>query len=251
MPTPLFELDGVNRFSDRADAYALGRPSYPLAAIDWALQNKNAPRVLDAGAGTGIGTRLLRERGARTIALDPNLAMLATASDVRPSVCGAGETLPFTESAFDVVTSFNAFHWMKPDPALREMRRVLRPDGHLALIWNDWDASDPFTAQFVEIMRSYAGDHPPEDRAAEVAPLFASPYFEHVVRRDFANRHLMSLEQLRARVASIGYLPRQEPLWSEIQRRFDELYARHADPAGRVTHHYVTCVFLSTPVATS
>ncbi|MEO8035282.1 MAG: methyltransferase domain-containing protein, partial [Acidobacteriota bacterium] len=98
MPTPLFELDGVNRFSDRADAYALGRPSYPLPAIDWTLQNRSAPRVLDAGAGTGIGSRLLRDRGARTIALDPNLAMLAAGGRSLPLACGAAEELPFDAS---------------------------------------------------------------------------------------------------------------------------------------------------------
>jgi SAM-dependent methyltransferase len=47
------------------------------------------------------------------------------------------ESLPFSDQAFDVVVSTNAFHYFRnPLGALEEMARVLRPNGRLVI--TDW-----------------------------------------------------------------------------------------------------------------
>jgi len=249
--TPLYELDGVNRFSDRAEAYARGRPSYPAGALRWIMQAARVPGPisLDIGAGTGIATRLLAAEGARITGLDPNAAMVVVGrgDTAEPWVCGRGESLPFQSAAFDLVTVFNAFHWLQPLPAMFEMRRVLRAGGVLAVAWNDWDESDECTRDFVRLMRSYAGNHPPEDRASEVAPLYASREFQEVQRRDFANVHVMNRGGLHDRIRSVGYIPRGEPWTSDIHARIEALFDRHVRADGTVSHHYTTCVFTAKP----
>lgn len=50
---------------------------------------------------------------------------------------GQADKLPFAESSFDIVVSTNAFHYFRqPEEALREFKRVLRPDGRLVI--TDW-----------------------------------------------------------------------------------------------------------------
>src|SRR5262245_49009958 len=77
------DLDPTGRFTQRADDYAVYRPTYPAAAIDAILDGLGAPARLvaaDVGAGTGIASRLLAERGVRVLAVEPNAAMRAVAA---------------------------------------------------------------------------------------------------------------------------------------------------------------------------
>ena len=239
--TKLYDLDGIRRFDDRAAHYARGRPSYPMEAIRAIV--RGTPAALDLGAGTGISTRLLAQGGARAVAGDPNAAMVVGAGV--PAVITVAESMPFSDASFDLVTAFNSFHWMKPEPAFAEMRRVLRSDGRLAVVWNDWNLDDAFTRDFVRLMRSYAGSQPHEDREREAAPLFATRQFHDVERHDFANTHVMDRELLHDRMFSISYIPREGPQAARVMSAIDDLHARYAGSDGTVTHHYVTCVYIA------
>ncbi|HET8773252.1 MAG TPA: class I SAM-dependent methyltransferase, partial [Thermoanaerobaculia bacterium] len=230
------------RYDDRAEIYARGRPSYPAEAIEHVARPNE--RVLDLGAGTGIGTRLLAARGLYVVAVDGNVAMLDIA---RPAMAAAAraEVLPFRTASVDLVTAFNAFHWFQPEPFFEEARRVLRPDGRLALLWNDWDAGDAFTAAFVRLMRSRAGDFPPEDREGEVAPLYATARFADVQRTAFPNTHILDLPTLRLRLQSMSYIPKAGPAWDALNDELTALFAAFADKHGCVRHRYETSVFVA------
>lgn len=77
-PTSQYAMNSLNRFSDRAADYVKYRPSYPAAAIDKILVGLSSISQLvaaDIGAGTGISSRLLAERGVKVLAIEPNAAM--------------------------------------------------------------------------------------------------------------------------------------------------------------------------------
>lgn len=99
--------------------------------------------VLDVACGTGVVTRLAAQRvgGAGTVeGLDPNPGMLAVAQSVTPSDLmiewheASAEHIPLEDESFDVVLCQMGLQFV-PDKtaALREMRRVLAPNGRLAL----------------------------------------------------------------------------------------------------------------------
>lgn len=70
------QLNPQSRFSDRAQDYAKYRPSYPSEAIDCILAGLETSGIAaDIGAGTGISSRLLADRGVKVIAIEPNAAM--------------------------------------------------------------------------------------------------------------------------------------------------------------------------------
>jgi SAM-dependent methyltransferase len=245
------DLDGVGRFADRAAIYARSRPSYPPAAIEFLLARVPGPhaRIVDVGAGTGIATHLLAAAHGRAIGLDPGVEMLrASATDPRVALAsGRAEHLPLRPASVGLLTAFNAFHWFQPEAFFTEARRVLVPEGRLALAWNDWSRDDPFTDEFVRLMRSRAGDYPPEDRAAEVAPLYATHQFREVEAASFDNVHVLDRETLPMRLQSMTYIPREGPAWDTLSAELTALYERYADAHGLVRHHYATVVYVASP----
>ena len=96
--------------------------------------------VLDVACGTGALALAAADRvgsGGRVVALDPNLEMLAVARHKSGTVEwreGVAESLPFADGNFDaVVSQFGLMFFNDPASALREMMRVLRPHGRLAV----------------------------------------------------------------------------------------------------------------------
>jgi SAM-dependent methyltransferase len=96
--------------------------------------------VLDIGCGIGRLTRALAGRGREVLALDVSADMLAQAKELNSQLenvtwlQGDGVSLaPVDSASVDAIVSFVVFQHI-PDPAItlgyvREMGRVLRPDG--------------------------------------------------------------------------------------------------------------------------
>ena len=72
-------------FSHGADVYAVARPSYPDAAVDF-LVPPGAQRVLDLAAGTGKLTASLVARGLDVVAVEPSEPMLERLTETLPGV---------------------------------------------------------------------------------------------------------------------------------------------------------------------
>ena len=133
-------------FGSVAELYEANRPPYAEAAVDWVAARLPLHDVLDLAAGTGKLTRQLVEHGARVVAVEPDPEMRAVFSRVLPDVPvldGSGEAIPLDDEAVDVVAVGQAFHWFDAPVALGEMRRVTRPGGGFALLWNVWSGDDP------------------------------------------------------------------------------------------------------------
>ncbi|MFI2641268.1 class I SAM-dependent methyltransferase [Streptomyces sp. NPDC018610] len=135
-------------FDAAAAEYAAHRPSYPPALFDAVEELTGRPlagaRVADVGAGTGISTALLHERGARVLAVEPGDGMAAQLRRGHPDlpvVRGSGDALPLADASVDLLTYAQAWHWTDPGRSVPEALRVLRPGGALALWWNT-DALD-------------------------------------------------------------------------------------------------------------
>lgn len=162
--------------------------------------------VLDVGCGTGVLTRAaLARTGVRGLVAgaDPNEGMLAVAAR---STSGAewkvatAEELPFENDTFDrVVSQFALMFFTNPAAALREMARVTRPQGRMALaVWGSLESNPGYaalTALVERLFGSLASDalRPPfalgdpdrlETLVAEVVPQPAITEHQGVARFD-------------------------------------------------------------------
>ena len=101
--------------------------------------------VLDIACGTGEFERLLLTEysSQQIVGIDISEKMLAIAKlkcSAYPQVSfqtASASSLPFDSNSFDVIVSANSFHYFdEPLAALKEMRRVLKPDGKVIIL--DW-----------------------------------------------------------------------------------------------------------------
>jgi SAM-dependent methyltransferase len=92
----------------------------------------DAPLILDAGCGTGSNLEYLGRRG-RALGVDVSTDALEFCRARKVEVVGGSLLqLPFPDSTFDCVASFDVLYhrWIEDDAvALRELCRVLRPGG--------------------------------------------------------------------------------------------------------------------------
>ncbi|PZE73911.1 class I SAM-dependent methyltransferase [Curtobacterium sp. MCBD17_019] len=189
-------------FGAVADVYERGRPGYPAEAIAWVLP-PGASRVVDLGAGTGKATRVLTTLAAEVLAVEPDPGMRTALARVLPDVPvleGTGEAIPLEDDWADAVVVAQAWHWMDPVAASREIGRVLRPDGTLGLVWNLRDETVPWVARMSALM------HQPGERVMGVEhPAFAPPFARHE-RHEVRWVHEQSREEFLAMVASRSYV---------------------------------------------
>lgn len=150
-------------FTPQAEAYARARPPYPADLVTLlvkVLEMEPATAVAEIGAGTGIFTRLLTAHPLALTAIEPNVEMRRMASsDDWNGVRWQDGTFEETGLADDSqrwLIAAQAFHWAKPETALPELWRTLRPNGFFTVLWNNRDNdSSPvltWTRQLIEEM---------------------------------------------------------------------------------------------------
>ncbi len=221
----------TERFTTRAQAYAVGRPLYPAGAINAVLEGLGDPShvvVADVGAGTGISSRLLAERVAQVIAIEPNAAMREEATaHARVSFReGTAEATGLDDGSVDAVTAFQAFHWFDSKAAIAEFRRIARR--RAALVQNERDERDAAARAYGAIVRAHATDTT-ELRRLDARERFARFPNARITRFDVAAEQRLDLRGLLARAESTSYLPQigetAKTLHEELERFFGEFAA--------------------------
>ncbi len=147
-----------------AGDYRQARPRYPerlVAAIAGWLP-EGALEALDAGAGTGIGTRALAGvlgPRASILAVEPSPAMRQEA-EAAPGIRwldGRAEALPAGDASIDLVFSAQALHWFDRPAFWRECGRALKPGGAVAILYNNRDyRRDAFAAGYEVLLERYS-----------------------------------------------------------------------------------------------
>jgi len=240
-------MDSKERFTACADVYVKYRPSYPPEAIDCLMAACGlAPgmAVADIGAGTGKLARLLLERGLAVHAVEPNDAMrgameqaLAGAPGLHPVRASAEETgLPAT--SVEAVTAAQAFHWFDRARFKEECRRILKPGGKVALVWNKRDLSDPFMAAYEDVIQANHDDMP--NRTMHDIEEAYAPFFAHYNIHRIASWQSLDFEGLVGRALSSSYAPQPgHPRHAALLDALRGLFERY-NRDGRVTFVYRT-----------
>jgi len=135
-----FEHEGWERIPQRYhNAFASLTSQMTTPLLD-AVGVTTGVQLLDVATGPGYAAAAAAKRGAEVVGVDFAPAMVAEARRRYPTVDfreGDAEDLPFPEASFDAVTmNFGLLHLGRPERALTEAHRVLRPGGRLGFtVW--------------------------------------------------------------------------------------------------------------------
>lgn len=235
-------------FGATAEAYDEVRPPWPSDTVRWMLGPVDRPvRVLDLGAGTGLGTRTIAGLGHHVVAVDPSADMLAVLWGVReglaPEVAarmtarvGTAEPFEDEDSTYDAITCFQAWHWVDTERAEPECARVIVAGGHLSMAWHSWAPDVDWLVDLGKIVDTpeMIADPDPAEQASQARTIKG---FEPPQATRF------TLEQ---RLSALD-LVRLASTWSPVAVRSDraDVLAEVEDLGRRVAGADATLVFAS------
>ncbi|OKL63477.1 hypothetical protein UA08_01963 [Talaromyces atroroseus] len=227
-------------FSD-ASAYDKHRPTYTAHETELILtRTLSSPgegnrKVVDLAAGTGLFTEALvaarpKEEGEagfyEIVAVEPHDDMRKELENkALPGVKvvkGWASELPMESGSVDVVFATQAFHWFANLESLREIRRVLKPNGYLALIWHvdAWNGyrNDPVPSDWEGVIKTHIwlnDDNVPRFRHGKWKDVFdekEQTYFETPLQEEKEyNTQWLSVEEFKEKFdKALNDAPRNE-----------------------------------------
>jgi ubiquinone/menaquinone biosynthesis C-methylase UbiE len=244
----------TERFSDRVQDYIQYRPSYPSAMVEFiesACELQPGSIVADIGAGTGIFTKLLLERGYKVFAIEPNAEMLSAAEQLLASypgltgLPGTGEHTGLPDRSIDCITVAQAFHWFDQTLTRQEFIRILKPGGRVVVIWNNRKIdSSPFLQDYEQLLNTFAPEYSfvkARNVSQEQLQSFFAPGKIQVAT--FDNAQQFNFEGLLGRMLSSSYVPKEDqPQYTEMVEQLRSLFATHQSE-GMVSIEYDTVVY--------
>ena len=250
----------TERFGNRVADYVKYRPTYPAAAIDFIcteLVLTQDSAIADLGSGTGISALPFLQRGITVLCIEPNAQMRAAQEsylagyDTMRSVDGTAEHTTLPDQAIDHAIAAQAFHWFDRPNVARELHRVLRPGGKLALLWNErLTETTSFLREYENILQTYGTDYATVDHrniSREVLTEFFGPQF---IEQEFSNVQHVDLDGLLGRARSSSYLPSEgEPRFDEMIAALKALFGSH-EHDGFVNLEYTCKIYIGKPALT-
>ena len=145
-------------FDQKAKDYALYRPQYECRAIELLIKLTGLDSswsVADIASGTGNVARHLVDKVSKIFAVEPEEAMRCQAELLLDknssfiSVAATAEKTNLDDKSIDLITIGQAFHLVDWALALKEFARILKPDGWIALLWNQYETTPDMDMDFI------------------------------------------------------------------------------------------------------
>jgi SAM-dependent methyltransferase len=208
---PIHE-NAATGFARATDAYERGRPGFAgevVAFLREELRLGPGVRLLELGAGTGKLTRLLAQLGPDILVVEPVQEMLARLLEHVPQaerVGGTAEAVELPDDSVDAIVAAQAFHWFDAPVALREMHRVLGPDGGVGLVWNRRDESEEWVARLSSIIEPHRAGTPGYAQGRWREPFDSTTLFTPLQHHRFRYLQELTPDGVVDRVASISFV---------------------------------------------
>jgi SAM-dependent methyltransferase len=229
--------NATKRFSSRVNDYLRYRPSYPKAVLE-TLRHQcgltKASFIADVGSGTGLLSELFLQNGNTVYGIEPNREMREAGENYLrtyqtfKSLGGSAETTPLTEGSVDFITVGQAFHWFDVPKSKVEFQRVLKPQGWVALVWNErQEDSSPFARDYKQLVQTYGTDYQ-EVNHRRIDESVLQEFFGGAFNLEiFDHQQTFDFEGLKGRLLSSSYTPEvghphHAPMLSELRHIFEK-----------------------------
>jgi ubiquinone/menaquinone biosynthesis C-methylase UbiE len=248
------ERDPIKRFSGRAENYEKYRPSYPkevLMELKTKISMTNDKIIVEIGSGTGKLSKILLEEGYKVYAVEPNDEMRNVAekllNDYRTftSINGRAENTTLESNKADFIITAQAIHWFEPTKSLKEFHRILKPDGKLAVIWNQRDIQGSILQKkYEEILLKFS----PEYRKMphrNLDKFKMAEYIEPSSLKEYRCRYsqILTFAEMKGRLDSTSYVPKKDHhSYPALMNELD-LFFKNFELNGKIEFPYVTRLF--------
>lgn len=183
---------------------------------------RRGERLLEIGCGTGLFTELIRRAtGATIVGTDISPELIEEARRRLPEVTFQVDNalhLSFPDGAFDAVYGSSILHHLEIDPALGEIRRVLRPGGRMVFAEPNMMNPQIFMQKNVPLIKRWLGDTPHETAFVRwsIAARLRRAGFTGVCVFPFDFLHPLTPPPLIALVSGVGAMFERIPILREI-----------------------------------
>lgn len=246
--------DNTQRFSNRVEDYVRYRPRYPQELIDVLKAQIGLTGdkiVADIGSGTGISSELFLQNGNPVFGVEPNTEMrqaqeylLNSYKNFR-SINGKAEDTTLKDNSVDLIFSAQAFHWFDLNKSKKEFQRILRPDGHIVLVWNERNNQSEFQRRYEKLLNDRIEEYKHVNHKninEDAIASFFSPKALH--QRSLDNKQIFDLESLKGRLRSSSYFPLAGKIHDELIKDIEALFVQFQHD-GTVVFYYKTKLFWS------
>lgn len=245
----------TEKFTGKAPTYEKYRPEYPKEFIDHLFSSiglREDSVISDIGAGTGILSRQLLEKGSHIICVEPNADMRQisvknlSAYKNFVSVNGSAEQTELNENSIDCITVAQAFHWFDVIKFKQECQRVLKSRGKVALVWNSRVADSRLVIENAVIckelcpsFRGFTGGQ--EENPDALRLFFKDGIYDY---RAFENNINYDRENFVGRNLSASYAPKEgdqnyQLFLLEINNLFDKYCSNGKLILPNITRSYI------------
>lgn len=241
-------MKSSQRFNGRHTDYDRFRPGYPTELINhiesFATLNPGA-EIADIGSGTGIFSSYFIDKGYSVTAVEPNDDMRAIAEQKLNafknfhSQSNQAENTGLPDHSINLITAAQSFHWFDLDRTIDEFRRILKPSGYVALIWNQRSTHEPFQKAYDAVIQTFAQDYDSVNHQtledSEYTQIFREGQFEH---HTWPYQQSFDLDGLIGRMRSSSYCPPEiSTAYSDLLKDINELFNRFQQQ-GQVAFNY-------------
>ncbi|OTG67117.1 class I SAM-dependent methyltransferase [Acinetobacter silvestris] len=240
-------------FSSAAELYQQVRPSYPPEIMTWLkdeLQLNRQSTVVDLGAGTGKFLNYLQQVTPQTIAIEPIAEMLEQLKIVHPEaqvLQASSDHIPLPSESIDAVLCAQSFHWFANIESLNEIYHILKPEGHLGLVWNQRDEEVSWVKALADLLTPLEGNTP--------------RYHSGAWKKVFEHQFLFRLESVKLfsqlqkgtvndvvskRLLSTSFIAAMPPAEQfKLQQQFEQIILEHTgkSPQDEIEFPYVTYAY--------
>lgn len=234
-------------FADKQQIYDDCRPGYPDEAVRFIHEMAGEGCVIaDLGSGTGKLAILCAPWASRVYAVEPSIHMrriLRTRTEAFPQIqviTANAECTTLPDHSVDAITIAEAYHWFDNEETRAELRRILKPGGHVFLLWNHirGNSYDEEMAAIEQTYRTYP--RRPQRTGAESADdLYGAGQWKRIM---FDNTIRQPFHRFLGGMCSASYALDAETVSGEAFRRaIRELFGKHADGNLIVTRITTVC----------
>jgi ubiquinone/menaquinone biosynthesis C-methylase UbiE len=214
-------MESIRRFDGKVTDYAHFRESYSseirLPILQTSCGLTPTWVVADIGAGTGMLSDVFRANGNRTLAVEPNAEMRQMCRSLHESdpklqvIEGTAEETGLESSSVDLVTAGRAMHWFDRERAFTEFRRILKPDGWVAIVaFGRTEKGREENVVFEQLLRAFSPDHADTHAGYEVYRRLRSDLPRDFYHQEILGTMSLGWEDLLGLTLSLSHSPARE-----------------------------------------